>query len=395
MAVVLGKSLEDWEKLKADQTAKEIRQQPVLWLKILSMLEEKGEVFEFVRNFQEDFPEGRIILSGSGSSAYVGDVAAPFLHFRKDLRFISIPSTDLIISPDHYLNRKIPTLLISLSRSGNNPEGLGAYHLISEEIETYRHLVITCAKSGRLAQKAEKDPHARVIVTPPEAEDKGYTTTSGFTCLLLILLMLFEKGPEKRAEEIRDLATSAGKLLDTQWQAISALAKENYDRVLFIGTSAFKGLAAEGQLALLEMTSGKKVAASESTLGFRYNKRFLPDENSLTFLLFSSHPYTRQFEEDLLYEIYQNKIGKKVVAIAWKDWDHLSSYCDQAFFPVEENEAYPGSGYAALFYVLYLQLFAFFSAIHLGVSPDHPVPYGLNKHEPKRGKDFSSYSSFR
>lgn len=395
MAVILGKSVESWKKLKADQTAKEIRQQPVLWLKTLSMLEEREDVFEFVRKFQADFPDGRIILSGAGSSACIGDIAAPFLHFRKDLRFISIPSTDLIISPDHYLNRKVPTLLVTISRSGNNPEGLGAYHLVSEEIDTYRHLVITSSQSGRLAQKAEKDPNAKVIVTPPESEDKAYTATSGFTCLLLSLLMLFEKGPEKRAEEIRDLAIDAGKLLDTQWQAISALAKEDYDRVLFIGTSAFKGLASEGQLALLEMTSGKKVASSESTLGFRYNKRFLPDDNTLIVLLFSSHPYTRQFEEDLLHEIYQNKIGKKVVAIAWRDWDHLSSYCDQAFFPVPEEEAYPGSGYAALFYVLYLQLFAFFSAIHLGVSPDNPIPNGLNKHEPKRGKDFLSYSSFR
>lgn len=394
MPLVFGKNLDQWETLGAKKTVQEIRQQPVTWLKLINLLESKPELFQFVKDFQKEHPDGRVVISGSGSSTFIGDIAAPFLHYRKDYRFVSIPAPDLVTSPDHYLNRKVPTLMISVSRSGNNPESIGAYHLVSEEVQTYKHLIITCSESGYLANKAAKDPNTQVLIMPKEAEDEAYTNTGGFSSMLLSLLMLFENGPQERAEEIRTLAKIADTLLEEQWKEVSQLANEDFSKVLFIGSSAFKGLAEEGQLALLEMTSGKRLAFSGSTLSSRYTKRFIPDENSLTFVLFSSHPYARQYEEDLLNELYQNKVGRKVVAIAWKDWNQLSTYSHHAWIPTKSDQNYPGSGYASLFYLLYIQMFSLFSAVKLGVSPDQPIPHGQNKHEPKRGLNFAPYSSF-
>lgn len=395
MTLFFGKPMDEWKKLGADKTVLDLTSQPELWLQTLERLEKQEEVFEFVRSFMSQHPNGRIILSGSGSSSFVADIAAPFLHYRKDQRIVSVSAADIVSSPENYLDRKIPTLAIYLTRTANVPEIRGAYSIIKNEVENSKHLLITNGTEGRLVEKMVEDKDSCVFLAPPQSIGESYSSAASFTTLLLSLLMVFENDPKGRATEIRSLMDPLKALLATQWQPLSDLAKESFDRVLFLGTSAFKGVASEGQLALLEMAHGQKNSYSDATLKFRYTKRFVPNANTVIFQLFSSHPYPRQFEEDLLNEIYQNKMAKKVVAISWKDTGDLKKISDLLLIPVKEGTAYPGSGYAALFYVLYLYLFDFFTAVHSGLSPDNPVPYGLNQHEPKRGKDFASFSSFR
>lgn len=395
MTLIFGKQLDEWKKLNADKTVLDLKRQPELWLKTLEKLDIQEDVFEFVRSFMKQYPNGRIILSGSGSSSFVADTAAPFLHYRKDQRIVSFSAADIVSSPENYLDRKIPTLAIYLSRTANVPEIRGAYSIIKNEVENCKHLLITTSPEGRLVEKMNEDKDSMVFLAPQEAIGDSDSSAASFTTLLLSLLMVFENDPKARATEIRSLIPSLEAILDTQWQQISELAKENYGRALFLGTSAFKGVASEGQLSLLEMSHGQKDSYSDSTLKFRYTTRFVPNENTIIFQLFSSHPYPRQFEEDLLNEIYQNKIAKKVVAISWKNMGHLEDISDLLLIPVKPDTPYPGSGYAALFYVLYLYMFSFFTSIHLGLSPDTPISHGLDQHEPKRGKDFISFDSFR
>ena len=95
----LGKTWDEWNQLGAENTVLSILSQPKAWEDTLNAIEEQKHISKFVQDFIHHNPNGRIILTGTISSAYACDIAVPFLHYRKDYRFVSIPSTDIVPSP--------------------------------------------------------------------------------------------------------------------------------------------------------------------------------------------------------------------------------------------------------------------------------------------------------
>ena len=55
----------------------------------------------------------RIVLTGAGTSAFIGECLAPALKLRTSLRVDAVATTDLVGSPDAWLERGVPTLLVS------------------------------------------------------------------------------------------------------------------------------------------------------------------------------------------------------------------------------------------------------------------------------------------
>lgn len=52
---------------------------------------------------------------------------------------------------------------------------------------------------------------------------------------------------------------------------LKSLAFGSQDKVVFLGSGEFKGLAQELSLKVMELTAGKVVSKYDSTLGFRRN----------------------------------------------------------------------------------------------------------------------------
>src|SRR5690606_25085137 len=109
----LGLSLEELEARKAVHTAREIENQPDLWMETyLSFLEQKDEILKFIDKFQEN-ESPCIVLTGAGSSAFVGEsLAGPFQMKWKGISR-AVSTTDIITHPQNYFDRGRPTLLIS------------------------------------------------------------------------------------------------------------------------------------------------------------------------------------------------------------------------------------------------------------------------------------------
>ena len=101
-------------------------------------------------------PRLRVVLTGAGTSAYIGDCLAPALSARLRRRVEAIATTDLLSGPDLRLPSDGPTLLVSFARSGNSPESVAAVEL-AEQFLAGRvfHLVITCNAEGALAARAQ------------------------------------------------------------------------------------------------------------------------------------------------------------------------------------------------------------------------------------------------
>ena len=129
-------------------------------------------------------PELRIVLTGAGTSAYIGECLAPALTRMLRRRVDAIPTTDLVSSPQSYLSAETPTLMVSFGRSGNSPESLAAVELASAYVRQCSHLIVTCDADGALYQRGRVAPDSAVILLPAASNDRSFAMTSSFTGML-------------------------------------------------------------------------------------------------------------------------------------------------------------------------------------------------------------------
>src|SRR5690242_7954845 len=94
-------------------TAREITQQPAVWPKIHSQLNAgAGALRSFLRPLLER-RDLRIVLTGAGTSSFIGESLVPAVKRSTGLRVEAIATTDLVGSPDVWFEAAVPTLLVS------------------------------------------------------------------------------------------------------------------------------------------------------------------------------------------------------------------------------------------------------------------------------------------
>ena len=114
------------EAMGGGWTAREIEHQPATLRATQAQLQaERSRIEAFLKPLlaQADL---RVILTGAGTSGFIGDSLAPWLAARMQRRVESIATTDLVSAPDLYLAPHLPTLLVSFARSGASPESVAA-----------------------------------------------------------------------------------------------------------------------------------------------------------------------------------------------------------------------------------------------------------------------------
>ena len=143
-------------KQGGEATAREIAQQPAVWREVNDLLASRREDIDaFLRPLLEQ-SELRVVLTGAGTSAFVGEILAPALSRRTGRRVDAIATTDIVSNPEVCFADDRPTLLVSFARSGNSPESVAATEFADNLLTECHHLVLTCDRSGRLYEK-----HAR------------------------------------------------------------------------------------------------------------------------------------------------------------------------------------------------------------------------------------------
>ena len=128
---LLGMSQDELETSGAYWTAREISQQPAVWIDIERVVSRDADA---LRAYLEPLlmqQELRIVLTGAGTSACIGECLAPALTRRLGRRVEAVATTDLVASPESWLAPTAPVLLVSFARSGNSPESVAALTLIA------------------------------------------------------------------------------------------------------------------------------------------------------------------------------------------------------------------------------------------------------------------------
>ncbi|WP_447401294.1 SIS domain-containing protein [Vibrio harveyi] len=369
MSSVLGYELPWLEQRNGVHTAQEISHQPQLWRALSTILEDQ---YEAIRDFLTPLleqPDLRIILTGAGTSAFVGDAAAPFIQEGLRFQVESIPTTDLVSNPEQYLDPSRPTLVVSYARSGNSPESVAAVALVDQLVPHCHHLFLTCNRDGELSHYARTAQNACCVIMPEGSNDKSFAMTSSFSCMLMSTLTLFGgQSPKQWHEQIEVVAALCEAKLE-QWEsAIKALASQPYERLIVIGSGGFAGLAREASLKSLELSAGKVMTAFDSSLGFRHGPKFTINDKAVVIQLLSSDAYTRGYDLDLFNEIRRDKQALAHIALT-----ELSLNEDDVF---EFGRLDLGDQWLCFPFILFCQMLAFEKSLQLGFGPDNPCPTG-------------------
>ena len=339
-------------------TAKEIEQQPVVWQKVANdIIKNHGELSGWLEDALSK-PLGRIILTGAGTSAYVGETLAPFLSKKLSRPFEAISTTDIVSAPEQFLFKEKPTLIISYARSGNSPESVAACELCDQFIDNTYHLIITCNKDGMLAKMDNIDKRRYVLLMPEETNDKSFAMTSSFSSMLLATALIFNLDNRKLEVAIK----ISNKILSSEFlEKIEALSQKNLNRVVCLGSGGLLGIAREASLKILELSNGQLDCYFESPLGFRHGPKLVVDNYTLVLLLVSNDSYTQQYDSDLLKEVKSDRKAENIINLL-EELGISDLEIDDLWL------AFP--------YILYCQILAFNKSLALNITPDNPCPTG-------------------
>ena len=151
-------------------TAREIAQQPAVWLQVAQLVgaRTRASSTRFLAPLLAN-PALRIVLTGAGTSAFVGDCLAPALALQLGRRVDAIATTDSSAGPQRCLQADVPTLLVSFARSGNSPESVAAIELADRLLDRVHHLDHHLQRRRR-ARRARRTRCATLgVFVPPEA----------------------------------------------------------------------------------------------------------------------------------------------------------------------------------------------------------------------------------
>ena len=365
---VPGFSTADLGDHGATWTAREIAQQPSVWMNVAQLVsQERGRIEAFLQPLLAN-PALRIILSGAGTSAFIGDCLAPSLASHVGRRTESIATTEIVSGPQLHLKADIPTLLVSFARSGNSPESIAAVELAEQLVPGIHHLVITCNPEGRLAARAWSLRNALVLMLPDATNDRGFAMASSFTSMLLAAGLIFGT---IRAEKVPLLSRAAQALLPRAWRLAQRLVAGKFQRVVYLGSNELRALASEAALKLLELTDGQTVAISQSVLGFRHGPKTIIDDKTLVVVMLSSADYTRDYDLDLLAELRRDGRAGESIALTPRvgELDGEQIYLGDVG-EIRDIEL-------AVLHILPAQAFALLQSLALGLTPDKPNAAGV------------------
>lgn len=349
-------------------TAREIEQQPRMLQQTHALLSGMRERIEsFVAPVAGD-ANARIILTGAGSSSYIGQCLAPLLDRRLAARVDSVPTTDLVSAPHLYLDPAQPLLLVSFGRSGNSPESLAAVELAESLVKEVRHLVVTCNAEGALNTIPARKK--MTLLLPEETHDTSFAMTSSFSCMLYATLVALgdARAMDKR---IAPIALATEHVIRETRLSLQELALHGFDRVVYLGSGVFQGLAREAALKLGELTNGAVATCFDSPLGFRHGPKTFITDRTLVMVFVSNDPLTRRYDHDLIDELRQDGCAARIIEVSARQRQPRAP--DTLLVPGMEAAADIDLLWA---YLAIVQIYAFNASRALGLSPDSPNKQG-------------------
>lgn len=373
---IFGINKDDMEKNSAKFTLTEIFQQPKTWRKTIEQIKNNKEAIkEFINKVikNQDYD---IILTGAGTSEFIGNSLYSSLNKLLNYKVKSYATTDIVSTPENYLSKTKPTLLVSFGRSGNSPESIGAVDVANVVCENIYHLFITCNKNGNLSKMAKHLNNCYAINLADEIHDQSFAMTSSFSNMYLAAYLCFNiDNLDEKSKIINKIESSVYKFLNVDYEIVyNIINKSNFDRIVYLGSNSLKGISQESALKMLELTAGKIVPIFDTPLGFRHGPKSIINNSTLTVIYISDNDFTFKYELDLVKEISIQKKDNKLVIISSKYNNELENLAD--FYYNYNIDTILDNVELGLIYITFAQVLAVLKSLSMNITPDNPCPSG-------------------
>ena len=356
--------------------AKEIASQPKLWKDTYeSILTKKDQIAAFLNEIYK-INNLQIVLTGAGSSAFIGEILQYSFYKNTGIPIKAIPTTDLVTHPRDFFQKSIPTLLISFARSGDSPESLATFELAEKLTDVIYHLIITCNPQGKLAKMALNAKNCFLFLLPEGANDQALAMTGSFTSMTLAGLLISDiKNIAEMEGNVKKLIEFGDIILDKYAIELNKLADLDFKRIVFLGSGPLKGTAKESNLKVIELTDGQIICQYDSFLGFRHGPKAVIDESTLLIYLFSHDPYVYKYEVDLVKStnrsenlIFSMGIGQCLTELGNLNLNLTIDLCTG-------GNKIPDD-FFAICSIIPAQILGFYKSLSLGLTPDSPSKNG-------------------
>ncbi len=255
--------------------------------------------------------------------------------------------------------------MLSIARSGDSPESIGAVNLARRNFPGLPQLAITCNAHGQLAT----DRQIEVLLLDERTNDRSLVMTSSFSNLVLAGLCLshrdiFQRNLSSICQGVEDQLPG----LDTLARAV---ASSRPSRAVVLASSPLFPWAQESCLKILEMTGGRIPAIPETYLGLRHGPMSFLDRETLALCLISSDPQRQLYEADLIHELNTKQLGR-IVCIAPHDFsaEGIHTRIVAAASELPDDLRTP-------FEIVFPQLLAYHLSLAMELNPDNPSPGGI------------------
>lgn len=354
-------------------TYREILQQPVVWKRAFeTVLKRKGEIKSFVDKYVSEAYQ--FVLTGAGTSAYIGDALEPALYNTLFKGARSLATTDIITAPEHYFGPESKVVLVSFARSGNSPESVGAVRAVEKTAGKVAHIFITCNAEGELAKM--KGDHILCLLLPPETNDLSLAMTSSYSTMLLTCSLIANIDHiEQEQAHIEQLSLCVEKAIKEYEPAIRDLAARKFSRAVFLGSGPLKGVAEESRLKLQELTDGAIMCAFDSFLGFRHGPKAVVKQDTLMVYILSPDPKVLRYELDLISQVNSNNKVIASVVVCQQKPSELAAACYNLCVETGLPQSFPAC-YGCVSNIFVAQLLGFYKSIDCGLCPDTPSVSG-------------------
>lgn len=374
MAELIDQDIEAKKNKRGAYTSSEINRQTKTWISTWKKIQDEEDDLTNFLNPIFDLQNLNIVLTGAGSSAFIGNVVSTKWQQCSSHTARAIPTTDLVTHFEDHISAQTPLLLISFARSGNSPESSEAIRLANDICRSVHHLIITCNPKGKLARMKDQDKTS-VFLLPGEAEDQSLAMTNSFTSMALAATLIPAVATEKKDgldRQVGLLADYGEQILSNHSPVLKEVAQLDFNRIVFLGSGPLWGTARESHLKVQELTNGDVIGKYDSFLGFRHGPKAIINDKTLIVYLLSTNKQINQYEKDLIEQIAQHDIDLATVAIS--ETNCISSDINFSISLAEKRKL--AEEFWAILSTLPAQIIGFYKSLALGYNPDNPSPDG-------------------
>jgi glucosamine--fructose-6-phosphate aminotransferase (isomerizing) len=305
-------------------------------------------------------PYDELILFGCGTDYNLCQSAVFFSKsLMKDKSFQALPSSELLLNPETYINKDKKYLLVGFSRSGETTESIDIVKKFKNNPN-----VNTFIFSARQDSTIVKLSDSSFI--SEESLEKSIAMTQAYTCFLFSYCLILAKilNHKDIIGEFKDLIDFLNLNIDKLFTEISSYVETASFKKCFVLGSGFNyGIAVEADLKMKEMAQVESY--SYHLHEFIHGPKTLVDDESLCLIL--TLDKRSLAAKEVLKEILG--YGSKLLTVDCKD---LLKAENGSIYNIISNPGFKIDMVKSFLNIPVFQILAYSKAIRKGLNPDTP-----------------------